>query len=168
MACVIQDWVCELTFMKQSVLLTTIRGIDGVDKYHPSKYLLRWFRRCILLSAFDNAVLITPVDKRGGSFTGPSCEEECNQWEDDMEKVIENYFKSVDTVPLHFHMHLLHAAEILGYDHPNERIRNWWYKLYYRMVKELHLNVETKEQLNFRLGDSKEQWLQTAEKCTSQ
>jgi len=43
--------------MQQSVLLTAVRGPDGLPKYHSSKYLLRWYRRCILLSAMDGRVL---------------------------------------------------------------------------------------------------------------
>lgn len=58
--------------MQQTVLLTSIRGPDGVAKYHKVKYLLRWLRRCVLLSAMDGKVLGNPYDSNGGSFTGPS------------------------------------------------------------------------------------------------
>ena len=47
MSTVLQPWVSGLTFMQQTVLLTAIRGPDGVPKYGPTKMLLRWFRRCI-------------------------------------------------------------------------------------------------------------------------
>ena len=36
---VTQFWVHELTFMQQSVLLTAIRGPDGLPKDHISKTL---------------------------------------------------------------------------------------------------------------------------------
>ncbi len=69
---VTQPWVHALPFMQQTVLLTAVRGPDGIAKYHPSKFLLRWFRRCMLLSAMDGKALTNPYDNNGGSFTGPS------------------------------------------------------------------------------------------------
>jgi len=33
----------------------------------------------------------------------------------------------------------MHAAEILGYKHPNEPIRSWWHRTYLRLVHDLHL-----------------------------
>lgn len=70
-----QPWVHQLSVMQQSVLLSAIRGPDGLRKNHVSKLLLRWYRRCILISAFDRMVLERPFDlevRKGGSFTGPS------------------------------------------------------------------------------------------------
>ena len=69
---VIQDWVFDLPLMQQTVLLTGIRGPDGMAKYSSPKFIARWFRRCILLSAVDGCVLNNPVTLGGGSFTGPS------------------------------------------------------------------------------------------------
>lgn len=69
---VLQDWVASLSFMQQTVLMTAVRGPDGVPKYGPTKMLLRWYRRCILLSAMDRVVLSSPNEHGGGSFTGPS------------------------------------------------------------------------------------------------
>ena len=72
MGTVLQPWVATLTLMQQTVLLTAIRGPDGLPKYGPTKQLLRWYRRCILLSAMDQRVLTDPLQSGGGSFTGPS------------------------------------------------------------------------------------------------
>jgi hypothetical protein len=69
---VLQPWLDALPLMQQTVLLTAIRGPDGLPKYGPAKKLLRWYRRCILLSAMDQAILSDPLRSGGGSFTGPS------------------------------------------------------------------------------------------------
>jgi hypothetical protein len=45
---VLQDWVCELPLMQQTVLVVALRGPDNVDKNHIGKFLLRWMRRCVL------------------------------------------------------------------------------------------------------------------------
>jgi len=156
--------------MQQTVLLTAVRGPDGHPKYSAVKYLLRWYRRCVLLMAMGGIVLETPFDPRGGSFTGPSYEDPDgvseSPWQDHMDSIVSNYLKELDSIPHHFQMHLMHAIEIVGYHHPNDAIRNWWCGVYYRLVKDLHLYPETKEQLNYRLGDNEEQWRATADHAT--
>ncbi len=155
--------------MQQSVLLGAIRGPDGIEKYSAAKYMLRWFRRCVLISAFDNCILTTPHDIRGGSFTGPSYTGVCSpvvNKHDSMESVIDDYFREYDIYPAHFTKHFMMAVEIVGYKHPAEYIRDWWYKLYLRLVKDLHLNPETEEQMDFRLGDNRDQWASGAESAT--
>lgn len=157
---VTQPWVHALPFMQQTVLLTAIRGPDGVEKYHPSKYLLRWYRRCTLLSAMDGHVLPNPFDNNGGSFTGPSIEVPTNgDWLPAMDEVVSQYLRSLDALPHHFQMHLMHAAEILGYKHPDEAIRGWWRRTYHRLVNDLHLWPEEEELMDARLGDNRAAWL---------
>jgi hypothetical protein len=216
---VLQHWVGGLTLMQQTVLLTAIRGPDGVPKYGPTKMLLRWFRRCILFSAMDRRVLADPLDPSGGSFTGPSIDrhllitafhqrksreaEDYNQdvidgggepivlsveddrdpwtmshrelideqlssdgWEELMHQVVDQYLRELDAIPHHFQLHLLHAAEIVGYKHPVERVRAWWFQTYTRLVHDMHLWPETEEQLDRRLGDNREQWLERNDPAT--
>lgn len=165
-----QDWVHSLSIMQQSVLLTAIRGPDGVPKYHPCKYLLRWYRRCVLLSALDGKVLSTPYAYGGGSFTGPSYTPSSfdHDWRRKMDVVVDQYLQSLDELPHHYQMHFLHAAEIVGYKHPDHTIRPWWHALYVRLVKDLHLSPETQAELDFRLADNREQWLATADRATAE
>ncbi len=171
MKCVLQDWVLELPMMQQTVLLTAIRGPDGLAKYHPSKYLLRWYRRCILKSSLDGLVLDNPWDERGGSFTGPSVKlgpdspelEKEEAW-GRMEKLVDSYNGHLDEVPHHFGMHFMHGTEILGYKHP--QYKYWWFGVYLRLVNDIHLHIETKEELDRRLGDTYEGWMERNDKAT--
>lgn len=177
MKSVIQEWVCALPMMQQTVLLTAIRGPDGLPKYGPVKMLLRWYRRCLLLSAMDGAVLSTPYHKGGGSFTGPSLIGGSEDWErtevdhgeiwwSEMDLLIGSYLRELDALPHHFQMHFLHAVEIMGYKHPVPNTRSWWRGMYARLVNDMHLAVETEEQLDRRLGDSREGWLARADPAT--
>jgi hypothetical protein len=176
MPSVLQDWVHNLSFMQQSVLLTATRGPDGVVKEHPAKDLLRWYRRCFLISAFEKKVFTDPYEQGGGSFTGPLI-----IWDRIMigkvptptsypinnGKSIDNsltlYINSLDAIPHHFQLHFLHAVEILGYKHPIEIIRVWWNKVYLALVHDMHLFPETEEQMDRRLGDSESQWKEREE-----
>mgnify|MGYP004211630203 FL=1 len=60
----------------------------------------------------------------------------------------------------------MHAAEIIGYKHPDPLIRDWWNYVYRELANDMHLNVETEEELDFRLGDSEAQWRAKSSKAT--
>lgn len=168
MPSVLQPWVNDLTMMQQTVLLTAVRGPDGVPKYGPTKMLLRWYRRCILLSAMDKAVLPTPHAFGGGSFTGPSYQAThfAHEWERYMDQIVGEYLRELDAVPHHFQLHFLHAAEIVAYKHPDLRVSAWWFATYTRLVHDMHLWPETEEQLDRRLGDDRNQWLERNDVAT--
>jgi hypothetical protein len=149
MPSVLQDWVMELPYMQQSVLLSAMRNADGVEKGHPSKDLIRWYRRCVVISAFDGVALIYPNSPGGGSYTGPV---------EDVNLAVDNFIRARDGMQLHYYAHTMHAFEIIGYKHPIDWIRKFWYNVYVRMCEALHCWPETEEQLNNRLGDSIEGW----------
>lgn len=164
---VLQDWVQGLSFMQQSVLISAVRGPDGIHKDHVAKLLLRWFRRCVLVSAFDGRALTTPLDGGGGSFTGPSLKtlapdtiegRTSGDWPERMDALVKDYLRTVDELPHHFQLHVLHAAEIVGYKHPDGKIRAWWNRTYLRLVNDLHLFPESEEQMDKRLGDNEKNW----------
>lgn len=187
---VVQPWVSELTMMQQTVALELARGPDGLTKYHISKYLCRWLRRCMLLSAMDGRVLQTPIESGGGSYAGPSYElvnplptgwryragsfvfevhvhhRAPEDWEEPMWTILGEYIRGADEVPHHYYRHFMHAVEVVGYKHPDARIREFWNKSYCRLVRDLHLNPETEEQMDFRLGDSRSQWIEAGDPAT--
>lgn len=170
---VIQSWVHRLSFMQQTVLIEVTRGPDGLTKYHKSKYLLRWYRRCLLLAAFERRVLETPYEEGGGSFTGPSYGsggafyyDPNAPWETPMQELVSEVIRGADEMPHHFYRHMMHAFEIMGYKHPDERIREFWLAVYLRLSRDLHLNPETEAQLDKRLGDSREDWAAAGDAAT--
>jgi hypothetical protein len=171
MPCVLQEWVCDLTMMQQSVLIAAVRGPDGIRKDHVAKLLLRWMRRCVLYSAMDRRVLMNPYDLGGGSFTGPSIDYRSpdldrGYWQEAMQNLVNDYLRAVDELPHHFQLHFMHAAEILGYKHPNGEIGEWWDRTYRRIANDAHLEPESEKRMDWRLGDNREQWL-AAEEVTA-
>lgn len=174
MPSVLQPWVQDLTYMQQSVLISSVRGADGLHKEHVSKYILRWLRRCVLVSAFEGRVLDTPTQLGGGSFTGPLKAEQVRSQEsadgvdytlvrdetDDevLARVFKTYLRATDEIPHHFHAHVMHAAQIIGIHHPVEWIRKSWYGFYELCVHDMHLTPELPQEMNRRLGDSEKQW----------
>ena len=151
---VMLPWTEELTYMQQSVLIASVRGPDGIRKDHPVKVLCRWLRRSILKAAFTGEELWDPYMQGGGSFTGP-CRTESVV---DLKHAVDLYFRSVDELPHHFQLHLMHAAEILGYKHPRDTTRQWWRQFYMACVNDMHLFPESEELMDLRLGDSEANW----------
>ena len=176
MPSVMQDWTMELPYMQQGVLIAGMRGPDGLHKDHVVKLLLRWYRRCVIKSAFTGRDMWTPWEDGGGSFTGPSCKYDpaaiptyfvpehmakFGGWNTGkMTAIVDRYLKSVDEVPHHFQLHLMNGAEILGYKHPDPDIRKWWRGTYVNIVNDMHLLPEPDERMDFRLGDRESNWRQ--------
>lgn len=168
---VTQPWVHGISMMQQSVLLAAVRGPDGLAKYGGgAKMLLRWFRRCILLSAMDKRVLRDPIEPNGGSFTGPSLDgpDDVDHWSERMQVHVNDYLRQLDALPHHWQMHFMHAIEIVGYKHPDHEIRHFWRQVYLRLVHDMHVWPETEEQLDERLGDSRSGWLKRADPATKE
>lgn len=169
---VMQEWTKGISLMQQSVLLTAVRGPDGLPKEHVAKKLLRWLRRTFLLLAFTREILPRPYSSGGGSFTGPSMDTEEPLEPDDevvqkafdreawktMAAYATEYIGCMDEMPMHFHFHLIHAAQIIGYKHPDEWTRAWWKEFYLRLVNAHHLFPESEELMDLRLGDSEAAW----------
>lgn len=155
----LQEWVMRQTRMQQSVLMSAVRGPDGLRKHHQCKALLRWYRRCVFISAFEGAAILNPFSEGGGSFTGPSMKPPpWDKWEEYITPVVDAFLDSRDELPAHYYLHFMHAVEIVGYKHDTMRIQLFWNAVYVRMVRAMHLHTETEGELDDRLGDDEKQW----------
>ncbi len=165
---VTQAWVHQLSFMQQAVLMSAVRGCDGMPKLHKHKPLVKWYRRCILLSAFDGVALTDPFAPGGGSFTGPIAlvpnsypmlGDALHDWRcDQLQMASDDFMDSRDELPAHYTTHFMHAVEIVGYKHPDPEIAEFWHNVYVRMVHALHVWPETEAQMDKRLGDNQGDW----------
>lgn len=135
---VLKEWVFNLPYRMQSVLMSALRGCDTARKDDNSKYLSRALR----------GILLNNADPTNTFIVGDGVPEE---------KYVTAFLWDVDSYPVHFIMHLSHAAEIVGYKHPEGRLRTWWLDFYSKVVKGLHLNPETEDQLDIRLGYTPEE-----------
>jgi hypothetical protein len=157
MTSVLQPWVQELSFMQQSVLICAIRGEDGKFKNDPSKPIVRYMRRCILLSAFDGKALWGTHEEGGGSFTGPLPDGV------DFNQACTWFLDARDSMHLHYYMHVTHAVEILGYKHPDRLLSSRWHYFYARLVNALHLRGELEADMDLRLSDQRDEWLKRSD-----
>lgn len=126
-----KPWVFQLPFRMQTVLMSATRGADGVPKEDKSKVLVRGLRELLYNNA-DPTSSFMKVELT--------------------EAQVEAFASDIDHYHVHFLMHLTHAVEIVGYKHPDDLVRARWIAIYKRICKSLHLNFETENQLDVRLG----------------
>lgn len=140
--CVLKDWVLVLPYRMQAVLISGIRGCDTARKDDPSKAITRALRRLVMRNADPS-----------NTFIGDGIPKK---------ELAEKFLWDLDSYPMHFVAHTMHAAEIVGFKFTGENCnlldmeivahRKWWNQFYLDLVKALHLNPETEKQLDVRLG----------------
>lgn len=135
----LKKWVTEVPWMQQGVLVAGIRGCDGLPKEDVSKIIVRGYRALILKSA-----------KGEGSFLArtPSNTE--------LILAMKQFCQDIDHYSLHFMLHVMHAAEIVGYKHPDRTPRIIWNEFYLELCKTLHVFPESELTMDNRLKDDPE------------
>ena len=142
---VLQEWVMELPLREQGTLLTAVRGCDFEAKtwestsvaYSPGRRLTAYIRYCFMVPADPREVSL-----KEGAF---------------MMREPPAFFKPSEFghLPQHWYAHVMHALEIIAHRHPDGYINRQAFHLYFKMVENLHLNVETKEQMITRLSEDR-------------
>jgi hypothetical protein len=145
---VFQDWYLDYPLQQQSVLNLACRGPDGVAKCHPCKRLVCMYRASVLNAAY----LGRPMRIGEGDDTTFMS---LLGFDDDAiwNATVDMFFDSVDSIPHHYYLHLLHGAEIIGYKHPHELFRERWLGVYLKGCKDMHLEPESLATLDDRLSD---------------
>lgn len=134
MPCVVQPWMNDLTFKQQSVILSALRGCDGKEKHDCTKRIVRALRGIVLYDADPDSTFI-----RRESLS--------------LAEAVAEFSGDLDHYPMHFVLHLMFAAEIVGYEHPDRDTRHDWAAFYFKTVHAMHLNPETPEEMRARLTD---------------
>lgn len=136
MTSIVKDWVAELGLRHQGVIVSAVRGPDGILRDDPIKTLVRIYRGQAL-NAFcgdvrDATSYMQPFDQAV------------------FEATAKTVLRSIDHYNLHFFLHFAHAVEIMGYYAPSHR--DAWLWLYENICRKLHIRPETQAQLDARLG----------------
>lgn len=136
---VLHDWVCQLTFQMQALLLTAMRGPDENNKYNAAKAIIRYLR----------GIVIKPAGgwnwKNNNDFMWGEYEY--------FDTHAKSFWEDHDEYPHHFIMHLIHCAEVAAYKHPDSFIAQYWVDFYLNACKSFHMNPETEKQMDARLND---------------
>ena len=136
---VVKPWLSKISMMMQTVVLTMLRGCDGTKKGDPSKYIVRELRQVILENAGGNGSSYMDL---GNQILIDACKA---------------FFEDIDSYPMHFIIHFAHATEIVGYKHPDEKVREFWKGFYFDLYHTIHLNPEKEQQMDKRLIDGRDE-----------
>lgn len=139
---VLQDWVMGLGLRKQGVLLTSVRGCDTSEREDHGKLLARCLRTTFLVPHCGD------VRKSKSFFLSLSPPE--------LHELMIRFTKSHDHMPHHYIMHIVHTAEIVGYQHPLDSTRNSWNWFYHEMCKKMHMKPESPMEMDARLDADEE------------
>lgn len=148
---VLHDWVCDLTFQMQALLLTAMRGPDENNKFNAAKAIIRYLRGVVIKPAGDwNG--INNNDFMWGEYVRKN---EMQPYQDDplFQSYASEFWQDHDEYPHHFIMHLIHCAEVVGYKHPDKDIAFHWQRFYLDACDAFHMNPETESELDERLND---------------
>jgi hypothetical protein len=138
---IIQDWVAALGLRHQGVLLTAIRGCDGVGKHDLSKPIMRAIR----------AICLVPYDER--ELTEPKG----FMYYDHVSfrDAVTTFSKNLDEYPMHFILHMLYALEVIGYGHSGVQTSEDFLWAYEMLVRKIHLRPESIIDMNVRLREDR-------------
>lgn len=146
---VLQDWVGGISRRQQGVLILALRGPDGFRKEHDCKDVIRTMRACVMNSGREGRPMelgqVYATDKfmRMDLIATPAT------WNPTKRKFLD----AIDEYNTHFNMHFLHAAAVLGFNHPLDDVRKRWLDFYREGCDVLHVNPEPEEQMRHRLRD---------------
>lgn len=151
MVSVLQDWVMKLPLRAQGTLLTGVRGCDLAPK-NPTciderfgcstgessveRHLVAFLRWCILHPADARE-----IDIPGAWFQSSPPE----KWKP----------SQFGHYPQHWYSHVMHCFEVVAYYHPLANVANDAYQIYLRLVHNMHLRPETREQMIERLTEDR-------------
>jgi len=135
-----REWVDEHSLAIQGTLGTVVRGPDFSSKESTAKPLVRALRYTFMNNAHD--IEFNHHDRFMGDHTGLCSSEE-----------LEEFIEDHDSYPHHWLMHFIHAAEIVGYLHPDRNIARFWLNFYFRMCSSFHMTFETKIEMLERLKE---------------
>jgi len=159
--CVFQDWMFALNLQQQSVLVLALRGPDGIEKHHPCKTLVKHYRASVLKNAVYGRAMKVGEHEERDSFQSLQHINDLNAWN----SVVRKFFDSVDGLPHHYCMHLLHGAQIVGFKHPEAVFRDRWSMFYYLGCEDLHMIPEMEDQMDRRLSDWNHRYWDDPEKA---
>lgn len=132
---VLQDWVCRISWKKQTVLLVALRSPDTLTTLAFKKITV-WLRTRVLRNADPQTGFM-----HGNLQTLP---------------LFEHIDREFERLPLHMAHHFILALEVIGFEHPDPAERATAWKFYSDAVDAQHLNPETRDQYESRYTDNRD------------
>lgn len=135
MPSIIANWISDLPYKQQALLFMSLRNCDIVDFDDPSRILIHEIRKVI----FKSSIPVQDID------------EISKENEDrDFRKLVIKVCINSNKYPMNFYKSLAITSAILGYHHPEFKIKKRWFDVYVKLAQKLNLHIESIEDLNLR------------------
>lgn len=131
---VLQDWLGEISWKKQTVLLGAIRSPDDVHTLK-IKQVVIWLRAVILKDADPMTGFMHGALRQGLPL-------------------FEHMDREFERLPLHAAHHIILAMQVVMSEHPQREISLEAQKFYHDAVEAQHLNPEGTGQYEQRMADN--------------
>lgn len=144
---VMQDWTRKIPLRAQGTLLTCVRGCDLAPKFpldSPERVLVGMLRHAFLVPADPREVGVEP-----GAFFQNATPADIDRWRTTTK------FSAFGHYPQHWVAHVMHAAEVLGYCHPNPTLAISWQHVYFKFCHAHHVPPETYDAFLIRMTEDR-------------
>ena len=136
---VVQGWVWSLSLHQQALILLSLRHWDSSTSEDPSRVIIKELRAIVFQHFESETDAMIPAFNK--------------ETEDrDFRKMVVRMCNDYHNYPLNFFKRLLQASAIIGYKHPDFKVRKKWNDLYVKMANVLNLQIESEDDINNRLG----------------
>ena len=133
----VENWLSLIPEGQQVLVLLALRSCDSLGIDDPSSIIVRELRKTALRCQIPTVCNINDLDK----------DNEDRDFRKLVTKMVADYAK----YPINFYKRLMHAAMVIGYKHPDIKVKKRWFDVYSRMARPLHLHIESEEDLDNRL-----------------
>lgn len=131
---VLQEWLEPLSLKKQTVVLGALRAPDTLTSL-AFKAITVWIRRNVLKNADIGTGFMHSMFQSLPFY--------------------EQVDREFERLSLHTAHHIMLALQVIGIEHPDAGIKETAWKFYTDVVREQHLNPETKDQYETRYLDGR-------------
>lgn len=136
----LRNWVQALPLREQGVLLSGMRGCDLTPKVpldSPERQLVSYLRYVVCVPHDESEV--------GGAPGAYMQHDPPETWTP----------SEFGHYPQHWYAHIMHAFQVVGYRHPDQRTRDCAEVIYRRFVHSLHLRPESFDTMVARLAEER-------------
>lgn len=136
---ILKNWITSLPKNQQLQIILALRSCDTLGNDDPSRLILKYFRETVLNISLPSDSLVTKLDEENE--------------ERDFRKIVTRMCSDSNKYPINFYKKLIQGCLVIGYKHPDLKIRKRWFDVYVKMVQSLNLIIETEQEFNNRLVD---------------
>lgn len=136
--CILHGWILTLPLQMQFTLLLAIRQFDLADSCDSSRIIIHEYRK-LILKEFNPT---TPVEELNSETQDRDFRKAILKWINDLNKYNLNFINAI-----------MQSSAIIGYKHPEVKIRRKWFDIYTKIAQRLNIHIETENDLNIRFGE---------------